>query len=118
MKTKLARFIDNLFIYFMSYIFFFILFKTLIKNNLISLIISSIFSFLLIKIILIFQNRTLKKLSIKTKEQQDIIDCNFALRKLPLASQISFFKSLFKNKQTLKTTSGLIIENKIYMLLN
>lgn len=117
MKTRLARFIDNFFICFISFIIFFILLKSLITNNFIILIISLSFSFLLLKIIIAFQNRTLKKLSIKTKEQQDIIDCNFALRKLSLSSQITFFKNLFKDKQTLKTTKGLIIENKIYFFI-
>ena len=114
-KSKLGYFIDNIAIFLISFIISFVIIKSMVANNIICLIISSISSFLIFKIVLYFQNENLRKLSIKNSEKQNILNCNFALRKMTLNNQTTFFKNMLKENDVKITSYGLIIDNKILL---
>ena len=115
MKSKLGQFLDNSTIFFISFIVNFVILKSIIISNLIIIILSCFISFFILKILLYFQNKKLRDLSIKNSEKQNIIDCNFALRKLSESSQVTFFKNLLKDKNSLKCPHGLILANKVLL---
>ena len=112
-KSKLGRFLDNSWIFFSIFVISFVLFKTRIANNYIILPLSLINTFLLFNVLLFFQNKKYKQLSLKTSENQEIMAYNFELRKLSPSSQETFFKNLLSSKQIIKSPHGLIVENEI-----
>jgi len=117
-KSKFGKFIDHSTIFLLSFFIVFVLLKTIIKNNIFCTIISFLLSFFVLIIVIYYENKKYIKLSLKKSEEQKIINCNFALRKLSPASQTTFFKNMLKSEDVAKTTNGLIINNKILLHIN
>ncbi len=114
-RSKLGRFLDNIFLCFVLFIISLSFLKMVIKNKIFSLIIAFVLMFVFFRIILFFQNNRLRKLSLQTKEKQAIIDYNFALRCLSKSSQTTFFKNMLKDKNIKQSSSGLVLENSVLL---
>jgi len=115
-RSKTGRFLDNLTICLIATLLLFLLCRTFISNNLVSIIISIVISFILLKILLYFQNKKYTKLNIQKNEIKEISEYNFALRSLTSKEQINFFKEMFKEKNIEIKKDSIAIENKILLI--
>lgn len=116
-RSKLGIFLDNTSLMLISVLLAFIFLKQFIKNNLLCLTLSILFGFIILKIILYFQNKKYTKLEINKNEIKNIDKANFELRKLQIQKQVAFFKTMFKNMDVVSYKNYLIIEKQILFIL-
>ena len=112
-RSKLGVFIDNTTITLLGVIISFFLIKKYVFNFWISICLSLAFGFVIIKILLHFQNKKYTKLAIEKQEVSNIDTYNFELRKLNKNEQIDFFYNTFFKMNPIKTPHGIVIKNKI-----
>ncbi len=115
-RSFIARFIDNTVICLIAVLLCFVLLKSFIANNLISLTLSLLVGLFVLRLLLRYQNKKFIKLNIESEEKINVELTNFELRKLTFSEQLKFLKDAIKeskiiNKSYIITNNGVAIFN-------
>lgn len=117
-KSRLGKFIDNFFIFFLILISLFLWTKKYIRKSLYAFIIAFIISFIVFKIILYIQNKKYRKLMLEKSDLNKINIYNYHLRTLTKKEQLEFFKKMFLDKRKyIVSGNNLIIEDQILFII-
>lgn len=115
-KSKLAKFLDNISICFLIFVFQFLILKKYIKNNLICLTIAIIFSCVILSIMVKHQNKKYEKLGLKKQEQKQIEKFIFNLKSMSIQKQNTYIKKLFENDYLFFKNQFHILKNQVAIL--
>ena len=115
-RSKFARFIDNTTATVAVVILSFLTFRRYF-DNIISLTLSLIIGFIILKTILHFQNKKYSKFAIEKEEKKLIEETNFYLRTMNKKNQLNFFSSILSNYSTKKVKGGILINNKVLLFI-
>lgn len=119
-RSKFALFIDNLSIMFVLTLLSFIFLRSIFINKILCLILSILIGFLVLKIIIKFQNRYYNKLSIKNEEIKNIEKTNIYLRKMQDDTLYELFCKALTPYAPQKNDNAILLNNNIvfYIFLN
>ena len=112
-RSKFAKFIDNVALAFIVFVFGFLFFRKYIKSIIVCLSVSVLLSLFFINLFLKIQNKKYTKLGIEKQELKDIEKLNFKLRSLSKIKQTSFIKNVFQDQILKNKNRFIILKNKV-----
>lgn len=115
-RSNFAKFLDNIALATLCFIFLYITINKYIKNIWLKLSICLLITFVFIKIVRHFQNKRFNKLGIKNEEIRQIETLNFELRSMTKIKQNQTIKKLLSDNFSEYKNSFFITKNSVAIL--